>query len=327
MLRRRLCEAKFEWELSCEGPLLIADGRYDKQRGENQDHPNKVFVSRASEAKLRQAIGARAEDLKLPFYVPGTSLRGPFRAQAERIVRSLAPGDALPPATACDPFDMEEASPRSCSARLDREAADFPYARACPACKLFGCTATASRIDFADADLPPAGQAGAGRSVYRDMVGIDRFTGGAYPQAKFRLHALEDTRFTTSVAVRNFELWQLGLLAYVFQDFADGLVALGFGKAKGFGQVRGRVTKVTLTYPGGKERDRIHHLGSLCSDPEPRNYGLQTWAAPACEMAPVKQEGGLGLYESFEVKDLASFWRESAAAFNGLIAAAQRETA
>ena len=30
MLKRRLCEARFTWRLSCEGPLLIADGRYER---------------------------------------------------------------------------------------------------------------------------------------------------------------------------------------------------------------------------------------------------------------------------------------------------------
>jgi hypothetical protein len=30
MLKRKLCEARFEWKLTCKGPLLIADGRYEK---------------------------------------------------------------------------------------------------------------------------------------------------------------------------------------------------------------------------------------------------------------------------------------------------------
>jgi CRISPR-associated RAMP protein (TIGR02581 family) len=314
MLKRRLCEASFEWSLTSQGPLLIADGRYEK-REKDQERPTKVFVSRASFEVLNRTVGARAEDLlKLPFYVPGTSLRGPFRAQAERILRSLAPAEALPPATACDPFDMEEASAGSCSKRLDRNPVADPYAAACPACKLFGCTATASRIQFADADLPTGPGTGV-RSVYRDMIGIDRFTGGVHSGANMRFHALEGATFRTTVTVRNFELWQLGLLAYVFQDFADGQVALGFGKSKGFGEVRGKVEKATLTYPAGKEAGKVHHLGSLASAEERKRYGLAESEPPAASLAPVKREG-ISLYESFTVEDLAAFWRSAAAAFN-----------
>ena len=312
MLKRQLCEASFTWRLACEGPLLIADGRYAKTQ-KDKERPQKVFISRADAKVLEQTIGARAEDLlKLPFYVPGTSLRGPFRAQAERILRSLAPADALAPATACDPFDMEEDSARSCSKRLDRTPAPFPYAAACPACKLFGCTATASRIQFSDADIPLRPGL---RSVYRDMIGIDRFTGGVHSGANMRLHVLEGAEFTTTVAVRNFELWQLGLLAYVFQDFADGQVALGFGKSKGFGQVRGKVESIALAYPRGKEGGKIHHLGSLASAEERARYGLGGEEPPACALARL-QVGGLALYESFAVQDLAGFWQSTAAAFN-----------
>jgi CRISPR/Cas system CSM-associated protein Csm3 (group 7 of RAMP superfamily) len=198
MLKRRLCEASFQWSLHCEGPLLVADGRYEKPKNAPKEHPQKVFVSHATDAALGN-VGPRPEALRLPFYVPGTSLRGPFRAQAERIVRSLRPAEALPPATACDPFEMKEGKPlTSCSKRLDATRTDAPYAAACPACKLFGCTGTASRIQFADADIPSSSKPhGAVRSVYRDMIGIDRFTGGVHLTedghgANMRLHALEN---------------------------------------------------------------------------------------------------------------------------------------
>lgn len=31
MLKRKLCEATFQWKLKCEGPLLIADGKYSQK--------------------------------------------------------------------------------------------------------------------------------------------------------------------------------------------------------------------------------------------------------------------------------------------------------
>ena len=259
MLKRTLCQATFTWTLTCDGPLLIADGRYEKpdptNKQESGKFPDKLFISRNSPAEFNNKANLLVPPI-LRYYVPGTSLRGPFRAQAERIIRSLLDNMA-PPLTACDPFQdkTEEASDNtqeaqedqkkkfsllSCSKRLEGEKDKWPtvYAGACPACKLFGCTGTASRIQFTDADLKRDYH-----SVYRDMIGIDRFTGGVFQGEKdgkgekksgganMRFHALEKTTFTTTVTVTNFELWQMGLLAYVFRDFQDGLVPIGFGIA------------------------------------------------------------------------------------------------
>lgn len=310
MLKRRLCDAAFAWKLACEGPLLIADGRYEKEkeREGEKGFPDKVFISRArSRDEIRSKVRRDAPP-QLPFYVPGTSLRGPFRAQAERILRSLLGEDG-----ACDPFDMEaEDPPRSCSKRLDAARHAVPYAAVCPACRLFGCAGAASRIQIADADV-----GGSFRSVYRDMIGIDRFTGGVHSGANMRFHALENTAFETTVTVRNFELWQLGLLAYVFRDFADGLVSIGFGKSKGFGQVRGEVKAVTLSYPAGRADGRVHHLGSLCPG-ERAEYDLapdEPASVPLREL-PASQPS---LYKTYEVTDLDAFWRAVAPAFNGFV--------
>lgn len=325
MLKCTLCQAKFEWTLTCEGPLLIADGRYEQPEtigeAEKGKFPNKLFVSHNPTTDFKDRNKLHDPDgLKLRYYVPGTSLRGPFRAQAERIIRSLLPETARPPLTACDPFDMDEKTLGSCSKLLDITQAKVPYAAACPACKLFGCTATASRVQFADADIRPGC-----RSVYRDMIGIDRFTGGAYPGAKMRTHALENTSFSTSVTVTNFELWQLGLLAYVFRDFADKLVPIGFGKTKGFGIVEGAVTKVTLTYPSSKAEAKIHHLASLAPEEIP-HYGLEEVDAPPFSQW-AEEAGGLGLYKTFTVANIEALWAAVAPAFNSFITARSKEAA
>ncbi|HEY6323098.1 MAG TPA: RAMP superfamily CRISPR-associated protein, partial [Thermoanaerobaculia bacterium] len=197
-----------------------------------------------------------------------------------------------------------------------------PYADACPACKLFGCTGTASRLQLADADLAPGY-----RSVYRDMIGIDRFTGGVHTGssggeeaarggANMRFHALEGTTFTAKVMVTNFELWHLGLLAHVFRDFADGLVAIGFGKSKGFGQVVGKVATATLAYPPSLGGVAFHHLGSLASAAEKVRYDLHDWPVPALpEPLPRQLDQGLALYETYQVADLDALWHAGADAF------------
>jgi CRISPR-associated protein Csm3 len=330
MLKRRLCEARLTWRLSCDGPLLIADGRYEKDLGaqDKKKLPQKVFISRASQREVEQAVARNTESLSLPFYVPGTSLRGPVRAQAERILRTVIPGE--PPATACDPFKMEAGPAQSCSKRLDETHADVPYAKACPACRLFGCTGTASRIQFSDADVDKSA-----RSVFRDMIGIDRFTGGVFQReagedgekkgrgANMRLHALEKSSFSTTIALTNFEIWQLGLLAFVFRDFEEGLVSIGFGKTKGFGQVKGKIERIELVYPKGRQEGKLQHLHSLLrSEAEREQYDLHSYEAPALDMTQ-KGSSRLELFETFVVTDLPGFWDTVAPAFTAFVEAKQ----
>lgn len=332
MLKRRLCEARFTWRLSCEGPLLIADGRYEKKRTDDKDSkgklPDKVFISHTPQKKVEESVerAGSAEDLRsLAFYVPGTSLRGPVRAQAERILRTVIPGG--PPTTACDPFEQDAVPARSCSKRLAEEHAAVPYAVVCPACRLFGCTGTASRIQISDADVDKSA-----RSVYRDMIGIDRFTGGVYQGeiteegkkkggANMRFHALEGASFETTLTITNFELWQLGLLAFVFRDFKDGLVSIGFGKTKGFGQIKGKIQHIEVVYPKGRQQGKLQDLYSLASESEREQYGLHPHEAPEMEMT-APESARLEFFETFKV-DVEKLWAPAAGAFMALVETAQ----
>lgn len=314
MFKRRYCEAAFQWDLECDGPLLIRDERYSEFAGkQDEGFPGCLFMSHTSREELREMAA------QLPnrppegprYYVPGTSIRGPFRALAERIIRSLMPEDTSPRFTACDPFEQDDERTLGCSKRLAKaDQGESVYARACPACKLFGCAGLASRIRFADADIR-------GSSVYRDMIGIDRFTGGVYKGANMRFHVLEDTSFTTTVTVINFELWQLGLLAYIFRDFEIGLVPIGFGKTKGFGLVRGKVSDIVLTYPSAQKC--IDHVGSLMINQNDRHfYGVHDFAAPAFDHL-LQRRGGLSLFQSVSVDDIPAFWTLVAPAFNAYV--------
>jgi len=315
MLKRRLCEATFQWELTCKGPLLIRDGRYaDCEKGSGKEgFPDCLFMSHLSKEELKRV--ARSCNNKPPnmlFYIPGTSIRGPFRALAERIIRSLLPEDA-PHLTACNPFEQEDKKTLGCSTRLEKEKNNkSKYAAACSACKLFGCAGLASRICFTDADIKRY------KSVYREMVGIDRFTGGAFHSNKggalMRYHVLEDTMFTTTVTVVNFELWQLGLLAYVFRDFENSLVPIGYGKTKGFGQVKGKITGITLTYL--EIPTHIEHVGSLMTSATERDYyGISTCEAPSFTHFKAEKNNGLSLYQSLTVTDTDAFWSKIAPFF------------
>jgi len=333
MLRRKLCEAVFTWELTCEGPLLIADGRYlqkevtqafdtnpDEKKKRKGWYPDKFFINKTDRREMIEGIrtaGRTPPGGAWNYYVPGSSIRGPFRSTAERIIRTLMPEDAQAHLTACDPFEQEDGHQTlSCSKRLEKDTTEkSAYAVACPACKLFGCAGLASRINFTDAAI-----AHTCKSVYRDMIGIDRFTGGVYSGAggaNMRFHALENTSFTSMVTLVNFELWQLGLLAYVFRDFEEGLVPIGYGKTKGFGHVKGSVSKIKLTYPVNPSR--VEHLGSLISSPTEReHYGINMFEPGAFNrFSP--ESNGLSLFHSVIVSDLQQFWETVAPSFNSFI--------
>lgn len=330
MLKRKLCEIVFDWNLSCEGPLLIADGRYSQEPVRDPSrkgwYPDKFFINRIALNEMKSIIfnaGSTPPNLGLNFYVPGTSIRGPFRAQAERIIRTLLPGDAPPHLTACDPFEQDKehhSQTLGCSNRL--EGKERIYASACPACKLFGCAGLASRIIFKDADITNQDEY---RSVYRDMIGIDRFTGGVHQKsgggggANMRLHVLEHTKFSTKISVVNFELWQLGLLAYVFNDFFEGIVPIGYGKTKGFGLIKGNLTKITLKYPLNKtDGNTIDHLGSLTSNAaEVEYYNLDSTPGPEFEMTKING-AEFSFYDAFEIKGprISGFFNVVARIFN-----------
>ncbi len=322
MLKRKLCEASFKWKLECKGPLLIKDERWFRFLGtsnysKKEGYPDCIFMSRLTQEEINNKVSACKHDPpKLPYFVPGTSIRGPFRARAEMIIRSLVPETADGRMAACDPFEQENETTKSCSKLLEELPRNMtPYSRACPACKIFGCAGLASRISFSDADVEEGYS-----SAYRDMVGIDRFTGGAYKGAGedgsgalMRFHVLEGSSFTTTVRLVNFELWHLGLLAYVFRDFREGLVPIGFGKTKGFGMVQGEIEKISLTYPDST--DKVEDLFSLATEEERSVYNLFDHKV---EIKPgLKEESKeFTLYKTYSVNDLDEFWKKTASAFN-----------
>jgi len=180
-------------------------------------------------------------------YLPGSSLKGVLRSHAERIARTLKPGSA------CNPF-LKDSDDISCGNRLDDEDKERKghhqnqltpqesYHMMCPICRLFGSTYYGGRLATTDAyavGVVP-------RPQQRDGVGIDRFTGGSYSGAKFDLEVVVDGTFEARLHIRNYELWQLGLVGFLLQDMADGLIRVGSGKSRGLGAVVGEVKRIEV---------------------------------------------------------------------------------
>jgi CRISPR/Cas system CSM-associated protein Csm3 (group 7 of RAMP superfamily) len=266
MLRNALHEFEAALELTAVSPLLIKDGRVnDKSRPEwepdkrkREKMPVAIPISRNSAEEVRLAITdandplARAE--RLDYYIPGSSMKGAWRAHLERTLRGLTEEEN---AKVCDPLDSEGVAVEegisgrcsACSAVLDQKKKQygrvrtwFPaYAMSCPICRLFGNTTLGSRVKISDGT-----RSAPGRLTQRESVAINR-KNGQVAGAPLKFFALQDTKFKVTITLRNYELQQLLLMGVLLSDLAGMRVPLGSGKSKGYGQIRAAIDHLKLT--------------------------------------------------------------------------------
>lgn len=238
MLKQLVNECVITLQIEPDGPILIKSGI------ETVTGPDMAFVR----------VWRNGDE---EIYLPGSSLKGVMRSHAERIARTLNL------VAACDPFAPAGSKGAFCGSIFDRRKKDnalpdpqdeadrvnqLVYRESCPICKLFGSTWFAGRLATADAYA----EGRAPRPQQRDGVGIDRVTGGAARAVKFDLEVITEGVFITTLHLRNFELWQLGLLGFVLADLGDGLIRIGAAKSRGLGKVRGKVRQVQLHFLGPK---------------------------------------------------------------------------
>src|SRR6266705_1823139 len=246
MLKKIVNEAYFTLRITTTGPLLIKSG----QPTISGPDMTPVLTFRNGQYEV---------------FLPGSSLKGVFRSHLEKIACSLKPR------VVCYPFegneekqaDLEQRrrdyrdscggmfnqiSRREDNRRWLEERSDLVYAASCPACRLFGSTGFIGRVAISDAYLVSNEI-----KEQRDGIGIDRLTGGASHGAKFELEVVSTgVVFETNIHLRNFEVWQLGMLFVVLQDMEDELVRIGSGRSRGLGKVKGEIsTEAKNGRPGG----------------------------------------------------------------------------
>ena len=200
--------------------------------------------------------------------LPGSSLRGALRSQAEKILRTIttrlaiANGEDvlqtfLNKCLACDPLvrETDQTGPlslASCDSLLWKNgiASDewLKNEQLCLACQLFGSSRLGSNLIFEESCYSASEKQK--MPVYKalDFLAIDRFTGGGLDRAKFDALALWKPCFKARIRIENPEPWQLGLLSLVLRDLEESMIPLGFGSAKGFGRVAARDWKVHFDY-------------------------------------------------------------------------------
>ncbi|MHA1769494.1 MAG: RAMP superfamily CRISPR-associated protein [Candidatus Thorarchaeota archaeon] len=178
------------------------------------------------------------------YVIPGSSLRGMLRAQAERISRTMATNasngidDYLERCPACHPFNLSTSHEGSCEsgyrARLGEGGGTVDLGEeTCLACRFFGMTHLGSRLSISDGFVEDF------KSLDKfNFVAIDRFTGGGLDTALFDAAVLMFPKFTTRILLEHPMDWELGWLLLVIRDIQDGLLSVGWGKSKGFGRLR-----------------------------------------------------------------------------------------
>src|SRR5437763_2900713 len=247
MLKKLMNEAFCTLRITTTGPLLIKSGH--------------ASVSGPDMTPVLTFRNGQQE-----VFLPGSSLKGVFRSHIEKIVCSLKSRVCCYPFEANDDKQADLSQRQrdyreSCGAtftalakrgeeerKLLEDRTDLVYAASCPTCRLFGSTGFIGRVAIGDAYL-------ASKEVkeQRDGVGIDRLTGGASHGAKFELEVVsKGVVFETDIHLRNFEIWQLGMLFVVIQDMEDQLIRIGSGRSRGLGKITASISHEAKNgRPGG----------------------------------------------------------------------------
>jgi|SRR5580658_321985 CRISPR/Cas system CSM-associated protein Csm3 (group 7 of RAMP superfamily) len=325
MLRQSVNELAITVKILGGPVLLIKDGRFDRDKKkewipDKKGAPSALPISRNPEPMLEsvvKSLNPLVWAAALEFYLPGSSIRGAWRAHLEKTLRSL---DEAP--KVCDPLISDEepgpARPyQACSNALvnDKdERVAVPYHDSCPVCRLFGNTAQASRLSFSDAELiRPIELAEV------DNVAISRQTGAV--QSPFKAIVLRNAKATLQLRLRNFELWHAGLLGHLFDDLGKGMVPLGSGKNKGWGANTAKATSIRLTY-FGKDRvsdGKLRGVGEILNgDDWYKAYGFAPASEPpAIRAGRIAGESALWrhVYE-IQDKDIPAFWGNVKPCFN-----------
>jgi CRISPR-associated RAMP protein (TIGR02581 family) len=266
MLKALVNEARLRLDITTQGPFLIKSG-YATVIG----------------ADMAPVLTYRHNGQQ-EIYIPGSSLKGLIRSHSEKVINSIQPRVACNPLLRPTDNDMrgDKLYRVSCGSSVKEEWTHYEiYANSCPTCRLFGSTSFGSRIAIEDAYLPANAVGRKTLTEHRDGIAIDRLTGGVSGTAKFDLEVVpEGISFTTEIRLRNFEIWQLGLLFVIIQDMEDELLRLGSGRSRGLGKIRASISDEGVTFGAarrGKDDEPNHELWGLGRwlDKEAEDYGTE----------------------------------------------------
>ncbi|HEY8476234.1 MAG TPA: RAMP superfamily CRISPR-associated protein [Chloroflexota bacterium] len=258
MHKTRYNVAQLHLEIVPRGPLLVKAGGFSP----NPTLPDMSFVR-----TYRPDVGETV-------YLPGSSVKGVVRGFVEKVLRTLGEVSGWRRACATFPNDeqscakrIETAEERETEAGKRKNWGSFVYREACGACRLFGHTRLRGRVAFSD--FFPVGEV---KTETRHGVAISRLS-HAVAQGPFEMEVAVAGAFQGRVVLENYELWQLGLLGLAFRAMSEGLVRMGYGKNRGFGEVEVRVREAGVEELAPPS-DGLRGLGAFVGEDARRGYGL-----------------------------------------------------
>jgi CRISPR/Cas system CSM-associated protein Csm3 (group 7 of RAMP superfamily) len=276
-------ELRLVFVIEPRGPILIKSGR---EAGADPTLLDMNFVRLDHAALGRSTV-----------YLPGSSLKGTVRSYCEKIARTVADGIQHDPPFSCNPLGNSDRKGRddySCGRWFERRdqrgvGTDQKHAGSCAICRIFGHTSLAAHLRFSDAyPLDPANLddltvfESANTTEQRDGVAIDRIS-GAVAVGPFNLEVVTKGAFFGDLVIRNFQLWQVGLLAIALRDLARERVPIGFSKSRGLGRVSLHYRELEIAYPGcfrpnSGDRDLARHIYGVSAFLKPevtQSYGYK----------------------------------------------------
>ena len=295
MHKRFVNQCTLDISLIPKGPVLIKSG----QEGADPTKPSMEFV---------ETFYARGRSI----YFPGSSLKGPIRAHAERIVRTIG-SDTVPskatredkkkqPLWASDPLKLD-------GYKYLEEVLDSAtiYRWSSFTDQLFGSVEIASRLRISDAYPVDVAKV---RTEERNGVAIDRVF-GSVAVGPFDYEVCTAGEFQTKIYLKNFTLDQLGLLGLVLRDLDDGWFGLGFAKSRGMGLVQVKLNWAKVEYPGcvmdgeqfmllGSDREpwsqnALLGAGMFLSEEERENYGFPADDMQIADVTGEAMDYGMGV--------------------------------
>ena len=289
MLRKNLSEMIFEFTIKPVGPVLIKSG---VEGGADPTIPDMNFVRTIHPETKEQTV-----------YLPGSSLKGTFRSYAEKITNTvgLKCVDVVAKPDAYN--DLKEKS---------NGADDIIYKNSCCVSKLFGSQIFASRITFKDAF--PEGEV---KIENRTNVSINRIL-SKVQAGPFNIEVVTNGSFRCKIFLRNFELWQVGLLGLVFRDLSQEKVKIGYAKTRGLGDVKINLDEMQIdifyskpNYENAKMPGRVLGLDSLLSDKECQDYGIKTYGPLSLEIETNDPDGwGTHLHQKITDGKVTELFKE-----------------
>lgn len=211
-------------------------------------------------AVIRINIGGK----QIP-YIPGSSLKGVFRTQAQILAnkKGIPTCTGLSKETCIDKreyYDPEQQSNVKLGKYIERivrrgeseKAMEAFFKTACILCKIFGSPSYSSKTIFSDA-YPTTEPT----LDYRTGIAISRVTGAVAEKALYQVEYINPgARFTFKIHARNLPNYALGLLASIIKSIKEGEIRIGGFKTRGFGEV----TIENIKFKTRGENDKLNLL-------------------------------------------------------------------